>query len=83
MAEYASKPTQFRLPEPVLDFLARESAESGVSKTEVVVRALEAYENELYHERLGRAYAECAEYLLEETLEWDAGRVDSLEGWDW
>lgn len=83
MTEYVPKPAQFRLPAWAHEFLARESAEQGVTKTEVVVEALRRYEEQLFDERLAKSYTECAEVLLEETREWDALGVDTLEGWEW
>ena len=43
MSESVTKPAQFRLPAWAHEFIAQEASEQGVTKTEIVTEALEAY----------------------------------------
>lgn len=80
---YNSKPAQFRLPKWAHEFIARESRAQNISKTDVVLRALESYERARLDAELERGYIELGDFLLQETREWDALGIDApLPPWD-
>jgi len=83
MAGYTTKPTQFRLPPWAVDFIARETAERGVTKTDVVLEALERLKRERFEELMAEGYREMAEFDLQEVREWDCTLMDGLEGEEW
>lgn len=82
MAGY-TKPTQFRLPPWAVDFIARETAERGVTKTDVVLEALERLKRERFEELMAEGYREMAEFDLQEVREWDCTLMDGLEDEEW
>ena len=61
----ASKPGQYRLPAWAHDFLAEEAATYGITKTEVIVRALEKLRDSELEALMIEGYRECAEENLE------------------
>ncbi|MDO8964403.1 MAG: hypothetical protein Q7W30_07945 [Coriobacteriia bacterium] len=83
MAEYTTKPAQFRLPSWAHEFLAQESAAGGVTKTDVVVEALETLREKRFSELMAEGYRICGDLILEEVREWDATLADGLEDEDW
>jgi hypothetical protein len=83
MAGYTTKPTQFRLPPWAVDFIARETAERGVTKTDVVLEALERLKRERFEELMAEGYREMAEFDLQEVREWDCTLMDGLEDEEW
>ncbi|MGB4592489.1 MAG: hypothetical protein WBI63_01780 [Coriobacteriia bacterium] len=82
-ARYGTKPAQFRLPQWAHEFLAEESATSSVTKTDVVVRALEVYKRKRFEELLAQGYEEMAEEDLAEVRAWDCTLMDGLEPEEW
>lgn len=82
-AAYGTKPAQFRLPLWAHEFLVRESAELHVTKTDVVLQALEAYKRQRFEELLGREYAETAAEDRAHAQTWDATLLDGLEPGEW
>lgn len=83
MAEYRTKPAQFRFPKWAHEFLAQEAAAAGVTKTEVLVRALDAYKRKRFEELLAEGYIEMAEEDLAETKLWESTLMDGLEDDEW
>jgi hypothetical protein len=80
---YGTRPAQFRLPFWAHEFLALESAGQGVSKTEVVLRALDSYRRDRLNERLGLEYAEMAAEDRAESRVWESTSSDGLEPEEW
>lgn len=83
MAEYSTKPAQFRLPAWAHEFIAEESLASGVSKTDVVLEALEGYKRKRFEELLAEGYREYAEEDLAEAKLWEGTLMDGLEDEEW
>jgi hypothetical protein len=83
MTEYTTKPAQFRLPAWAHEFIAQESVAEGVTKTDVVIRALDAHRARRIEERMAEGYRVCGEMILEEVREWDATLADGLEDDEW
>ncbi len=83
MAEYTKKPTQFRLPAWAVDFIAQETSERHVTKTDVVVEALDCLKRRRFEQLMAEGYRETAEQTLEEVREWDGTLADSLEDEEW
>jgi hypothetical protein len=82
-AGYGTKPAQFRLPEWAHEFLVRESAEQHVTKTDVVLRALEGYKRQRFEALLGQEYAEMAAEDRVLVQAWDPALMDGLEPGEW
>jgi hypothetical protein len=83
MTEYTTKPAQFRLPVWAHDFIAQEAGATGVTKTDVVVEALDAYREKRTQERMVEGYIELRDVMLEEVREWDDTLADGLEDEEW
>lgn len=83
MAEYTTKPAQFRLPRWAHDFIAQEASASGLSKTDVVVEALEAFKRKRFEELMAEGYIEMAEEDLAEARFWEPTLMDGLEDEEW
>ncbi|KAF0208406.1 MAG: hypothetical protein FD171_889 [Actinobacteria bacterium] len=81
--EYGTKPAQFRLPQWAHEFLVRESAELQITKTDIVLRALEEYRRQRSDELLGREYAQTAAEDRVHAQAWDATLKDGLESGEW
>jgi hypothetical protein len=69
MAEYTTKPAQFRLPPWAHEFLAQEASATGASKTEVVLDALEDYKR--------------ADENLAQAKLWEGALMDGTEPEEW
>lgn len=83
MAEYTPKPAQFRLPAWAHEFLARESSTRGVSKTDVVLAALESHKRARFEELMKEGYLAMAEENLAEARAWEFTLMDGLEDEEW
>ncbi len=83
MAQYTTKPAQFRLPAWAHDFLAQEAASTGTSKTEVVLEALEEYKRARFEEHLAEGYREWGEENLAQSKASDGALMDGLEPEQW
>ncbi len=83
MAEYIPKPAQFRLPAWAHEFLAQESAQIGVTKTDVVLEALSALKDVRLQQSLAAGYEECGAWIAREATEWDTTLADGLEDERW
>jgi hypothetical protein len=83
MVDYTRKPAQFRLPAWAKDFLAQEAAEQGVTKTQVIVDALECLKRARFEALLEEGYRGTAEFDLQEVRAWDATLADGLEDEEW
>ena len=83
MTEYITKPAQFRLPAWAREFIAREAAATGATKTDVVVEALDSYREKRTEERMVEGYIALGDIILEEVREWDATIADGLEDEEW
>lgn len=83
MPHYTTKPAQFRLPPWAHEFLAEEAAATGVSKTEVVLEALEGYKKRRFDQRLAEGYAEWADENAAQAKQWDGALMDGLESEEW
>ena len=77
----ASKPGQYRLPAWAHDFLAEEAATYGITKTEVIVRALEKLRESELEALMIEGYRECAEENLKLAEEGLPLFVETLEDW--
>jgi ribosomal protein S11 len=73
-----TKPAQFRLPAWAHEFLAEEAALYGVTKTEIVVRALERLRESEIEALMAEGYRECAEENLKMAEE---GMATAAETW--
>jgi hypothetical protein len=80
---YTRRPSQFRLPGWAHEFLAQEAERRGVTKTDVVLIALEELQREQFEARLAQEYRENAGADLEVAAEWDATIADGLESEEW
>ena len=80
---YEPKPAQFRLPAWAHEFLVQETVERGVTKTDVVLEALEQYKRSRFEELMKQGYLEMADEHLAECRIWDATLMDGAEpdGW--
>ena len=83
MAQYTTRPAQFRLPPWAHDFLAQEAAATGASKTDVVLDALEEYKRRRFEQLLAEGYREWADENLASAKEWDGALMDGLEPEEW
>lgn len=83
MTEYRTKPAQFRFPKWAHEFLAQEASAAGVSKTEVLVRALDAYKRKRFEDLLAEGYIEMADEDLAEAKLWESTLMDGLEDEEW
>jgi hypothetical protein len=80
---YGTKPAQFRLPLWAHEFLVHESSELQITKTDVVLRALEGYKRQRFEELLGQEYSEMAAEDRAHLQVWDASMMDGLEPGEW
>lgn len=83
MADYVSKPSQFRLPPWAYEFLAEEASATGATKTEVLLAALDTYKRKRFEDLLAEGYRECAQENLAEAKRWDCALMDGLEPEEW
>ncbi|MDZ4169787.1 MAG: hypothetical protein U1E26_09045 [Coriobacteriia bacterium] len=83
MTDYTPKPAQFRLPPWAHEFLVQETAERGVTKTDVVLEALEQYKRTRFEELMKQGYLEMADEHREECRIWDATLLDGAESDEW
>ena len=83
MAGYIPKPAQFRLPAWAHEFLARESATTGATKTDVVLMALGEYKLARLEQSMAEGYRECAPLIAREADEWDKALNDGLADERW
>lgn len=83
MTEYSTKPAQYRLPAWAHEFLAREAAATGMTKTGIVVDALEQLQAKRLDESMSEGYRACGDVLLEEVREWDSTLADGMEDEEW
>lgn len=81
--EYSSKPAQFRFPKWAHEFLAEESAATGMSKTEIVTKALAAYKTKRFDELMVQGYIAMADENLVEARLWEGTLMDGLEPGEW
>ncbi len=81
--DYSTKPAQFRLPPWAHEFLAQESSASGVTKTDVVLQALDDYRRKRFEELLIEGYTEMADEDLAEARSWEFALMDGLEPEEW
>lgn len=79
VTEYSTKPAQYRLPAWAHEFIAREAAATGMTKTDIVVDALEQLQAKRLDESMSEGYRVCGDVLLEEVREWDATLVDGMQ----
>lgn len=83
MAEYTTRPAQFRLPPWAQQFLAEEASSSGATKTEVVLAALGDYKRKRFEELMREGYEAWAEEDLAEAKIWECTLMDGLEPEEW
>ena len=83
MAQYTTKPAQFRLPAWAHEFLAEEASATGTSKTEVVLDALDEYKKRRFEEHLAEGYREWAEENVAQSKAWEGALMDGLEPEEW
>jgi hypothetical protein len=83
MAEYTTKPAQFRFPKWAHEFLAEEASATGTSKTEVLVEALSVYKRGKLEDAMREGYLVLRDEMLEEVREWDDTLLDGIEDDEW
>ncbi len=83
MADYLSKPSQFRLPVWAQEFLAEESATTGETKTDIVLEALDVLKTRRLEARLREAYEAMAEENRAQAADWDVTLADGLGPEEW
>lgn len=83
MTEYTSKPSQFRLPHWAQEFLVRESAATGATKTDVVLEALDDLRRKRFEEALAEGYIAMADGHAAEARAWEPALSDGLEPEEW
>lgn len=83
MAEYTSKPAQFRLPPWATEFLAEEASATGATKTEVLLAALGELKRKRFEELMAEGYEAWAEEDLKEAKIWECTLMDGLEPEEW
>jgi hypothetical protein len=83
MGESPRKPAQFRFPKWAHEFLAQESAATGVSKTEIITEALAAYRTKRFEEQMIEGYIAMADENLAEAKLWEGTLMDGLEPEEW
>ncbi len=76
-----TKPGQYRLPAWAHEFLAEQAELYGVSKTEIVVRALEKLRESEIEALMIEGYRECAEENLRMAEEGLPLFVEILDDW--
>ena len=77
----ATKPGQYRLPAWAHEFLAEEAATYGITKTEVIVRALEKLRESELEALMIEGYRECAEENLRIAEEGMVSAFEILPDW--
>lgn len=83
MTEYTTKPAQFRFPRWAHEFLAQESATTGMSKTEIVTEALAAYKAKHFEDLMAEGYIAMADEHLAEVKLPECALMDGLEPEEW
>jgi hypothetical protein len=83
VTEHSTKPAQFRFPGWAHEFLAQESAATGMSKTEIVTEALASYRTKRFDELMAEGYVAMAEENLAEAKLWEGTLMDGLEPGEW
>jgi len=83
VTDYTSKPAQFRFPKWAHEFLAQESATTGMSKTEIVTEALAAYKAKHFEDLMIEGYIAMADEHLAEAKLWECALMDGLEPEEW
>ena len=83
VTEYTTKPAQFRFPGWAHEFLAQESAATGMSKTEIVTEALAAYRTKRFDELMAEGYIAMADENLADAKLWECALLDGLEPGEW
>jgi hypothetical protein len=83
MAEYTTKPAQFRFPKWAHEFLAEEASATGTSKTEVLVEALAVYKRRKLEDLMDEGYREMAEEDLADAKAWECTLMDGLRDDPW
>lgn len=76
-----TRPGQYRLPTWAHEFLAEEAELYGVTKTEIVVRALEKLRESEIEALMIEGYRECAEENLRMAEEGMASAFEILPDW--
>jgi hypothetical protein len=83
MTEYTTKPAQFRLPTWAHEFLAQEASATGVTKTDVLVGALETLKQRRFDDLMAEGYREMSDESLREARDWEFALQDGLEDDSW
>lgn len=83
MADHPSRPAQFRLPAWAQEFVARESSDRGVSKTDIVLDALDCLKRTRLQEDMKRGYLDMAEEDARMARGWEPALMDGLEDEEW
>jgi hypothetical protein len=83
MTEYSTKPAQFRFPKWAHEFLAQESAATGMSKTEIVTEALAGYKAKQFEELMIEGYIAMSDENLAEAKRGGGALMDGLEPEEW
>ena len=83
MSKPPTKPAQFRFPGWAHEFLAQESAATGVSKTEIITEALAEYRTKRFEESMIEGYIAMADENLADANLWEGALMDGLEPEEW
>ena len=83
MRKSPTRPAQFRFPNWAHEFLAEESAATGVSKTEIITEALAAYKTKRFEDRMIEGYIAMADEHLAEAKLWEGTLMDGMEPEEW
>ncbi|MDP2234231.1 MAG: hypothetical protein Q8K89_11380 [Actinomycetota bacterium] len=78
-----TRPAQFRLPLETHEFLAREAASRGLSKTDIVLEALADLKSKRFEAELEAGYKEMNAEDLAEAKVWEPMLADGLEAEEW
>jgi len=76
-----NKPGQYRLPEWAHEFLAEEAERYGVTKTQVIVRALERLRDSEIEALMAQGYRDLVEENLATAEEGLVVAAETLEDW--
>lgn len=83
MSEYATrgKPVQYRLPQPIVDYVAERSERLGTTKTAVIVEAVTCLMHQESEGLMREGYREMSDLNLRVAEEGLAGSDDTLPEW--
>ena len=81
-AALGTKPVQFRLPAWARDFLDQQSREAGITKTDIVVEALQCLREKELAALMAEGYRELSDLNSEMAEESMGIALETLPEWD-